>query len=123
MSVKPSKTSSQWKNVERTIADFLAPGVGRRTPLSGANSGHNTSSDCLDCGVYAEVKYRQKHTVYTLMDDTRMKALSEGLLPVVCLKEKNRNGFLLVIDSRDWDEVSLIINHNRSALAADERTD
>ena len=105
--------SATWKTIERTVAEFLAPGRGRRTPLSGANSGHSTSSDCLDTGVYAEVKYRKKHTVYTLMEDTRGKALKEGLLPVVCLKEHGRHGFLLVIDSRDYDVVSNIISGNR----------
>lgn len=107
-------TNSQtWKTIERAVAEFLAPGVGRRTPLSGANSGHNTSSDCLNVGVYAEVKYRLKHTVYTLFDDTRTKALKEKLLPVVCLKEKHRQGFLIVIDSRDFDRVTDIIKNQR----------
>jgi len=107
------KSTSTWKATEREVADFLHPGQGRRTPLSGANSGHDTSSDCLNCGVYAEVKYRQKHTVYTLVDDTRGKALKEGLLPVVALKQARRHGFLLVIDSRDFDEVIKILAENR----------
>lgn len=105
--------SRTWKKVEAAVAEFLAPGVGRRTPLSGANSGHDTSSDCLNVGVYAEVKMREKHTVYTLMEDTRKKALKEKLLPVVCLKEKSRHGFLLVIDSRDFDAVTDIIKNQR----------
>lgn len=103
-----------WKAFEADVAEFLAPGVGRRTPLSGGNSGHRTSSDCLDVGVYAEVKYRARHTVYSLCDDTRKKALKEKLLPIVCLKEKGRHGFLMVIDSRDFDEIVQIISNNRS---------
>lgn len=114
-----ARNSTTWKTIERAVAEFLAPGRGRRTPLSGANSGHETSSDCLNTGVYAEVKYRKTHTVYTLMDDTRGKALKEGLLPVVCLKEHGRHGFLLVIDSRDYDEVAKILASNRQSHTRD----
>jgi hypothetical protein len=96
------------------MADHLNPGVGRRTPLSGGNSGHDTTGDGLDLnGLYLEAKYRAKHTVCTLHRDTREKALRENRLAVSALKEKNQRGWLYVIDSRDLDEFVRIIAENR----------
>lgn len=112
MSKRPTKT---WKTVERRVADFLNPGVGRRTPLSGGNSGHDTTGDGLDLnGIYLEVKHRKKHTTCSLHRDTREKAIKESRVPVSVLHETNQNGFLIVIDSRDLDEFCRIIQKNRS---------
>lgn len=46
-----------WKAVERRIASLLG---GRRTPLSGGNSGHGTSADVLGVSEYVEIKHGKR---------------------------------------------------------------
>ena len=50
------RASKHWKQVEREVAGYLG---GKRTPLSGSNSQHNTSSDVIGCPLwmYVEVKW------------------------------------------------------------------
>ena len=38
---------STWKRVEARVAQYIDPLAGRRTPLSGSNSGHGTSADAI----------------------------------------------------------------------------
>ena len=96
------KQSAQWKEVERSAADFLNPGVGKRTPLSGSNSGHGTTGDAIGVGnFYLEVKHRKVHTACTLHRKTRDAAKKEGRIPVTILHELGRHGFQVMIDSRD----------------------
>jgi len=87
-----------WKQFERRVADFFH---GQRNPLSGSNSKH-TRSDVIHDTLYIECKQRKKHTVVTLWDDTKRKAVKENKTPVVCLSEKNRPGFWIVIHSDDF---------------------
>ena len=95
----PTKT---WKSIEGKIAKFFGT---RRTPLSGSNSGH-TSSDTLHAVLYAEIKYRVKHSAVTLWDDTSKKAKEEKKVPVVVLAEKGRPGFWLLMHSSDLVDVA-----------------
>ena len=56
--------------------------------------------------VIGQVKSR-KHFPKWLMEpmkDVRAKAVATGKLPVLCLVEKHRRGFLVVIDSRDFED-------------------
>jgi hypothetical protein len=56
----PNKT---WKSTEYQIAALLG---GKRTPLSGSNSGHHTSSDVLGLPdrFYIEIKRRKAYTTF-----------------------------------------------------------
>lgn len=94
-------TKSAWKRGESRTARYFGA---ERTPLSGGNS-KITRSDSLHKKLYLEVKMRVKHSVVTLWDDTKRKAKKEGKIPVVCLKEKGREGAWLVVHSNDLDKI------------------
>ena len=91
-----------WKALERRIARFFGT---ERTALSGGNS-KGTRSDTLHPDLFIEAKQRKKHTAITLWNDTRELALVEKKIPVVCLAEKHRPGFWILIHSDDLDDVA-----------------
>jgi hypothetical protein len=81
-----------WKKVERRIAEYWG---GRRTPLSGSNSGHDTSSDAINLPVpaYIEVKHgagcpKSVAAIRKLFDEVEGKALLEHKTPFLILHEK-----------------------------------
>lgn len=94
--------SSTWKAVERRVADYFGT---KRTPLSGGNSGH-TRSDTLHPKLFVESKLRERHSAVTLWHDTAKLAKLEQKIPVVCLSEKNRPGFWIVVHSGDLQSVA-----------------
>lgn len=113
---KKKKTTSRAtaNNAERRAADFHAPGQGRRTPLSGSNSGH-THADCMYIpGMYIEAKLRASHTVWTLYSNVRRIAKKENLVPVVSLFKKYEKGFLDVIHSDYIDVYVQRMTENRN---------
>ena len=89
---------SNWKGFERKIAAFFGT---RRTPLSGMNSGHNTSSDSLHDTLYIECKKRKSMAVVKLYDDTLKKARKEEKVPVVVVTETGRRGQPLIVCAMD----------------------
>lgn len=86
-----------WKQVERRIAKFFGS---VRTPLSGGNSGH-TRSDSLHSVLFVEAKHRKVHSAVTLWRDTKELADKEDKIPVICLAEKNKKGFWVMVHSDD----------------------
>jgi len=90
-----------WKKRERQIARYFG---GERTPLSGGNS-KQTRADVIHNTLFIEVKSRKKHTAITLWDKTKALADKEGKTPVVCLCEKNRPGFWIMVHSNDLVEL------------------
>ena len=92
-----------WKQGERRVCRYFGL---ERVPLSGGNSGH-TRADCYDPirnddnRLFIEIKHRQKHTAVSLWDKTKELATKEGKTPVVCLVEKNRPGFWILVHSED----------------------
>lgn len=92
-------TDKRWKAQERRVAEYFKT---ERTPLSGSN-GKQTQSDTLHEKLYVECKDRKHHAVCALMDDTAKKAKNEGKIPMVCLTEPNRRGFLIVLRSCDYE--------------------
>ena len=92
---------STWKQGERRVCRYFGL---ERVPLSGGNSGH-TRADCYDPvdndknDLFIEVKLRKKHSVITLWDQTNELAKKEGKKPVVCLQEKGRPGFWIMVHS------------------------
>ena len=93
------KTSrSTWKKFESRVADFFH---GSRTPLSGGASKH-TRADVIHNSLFIECKLRKKHTAVSLWDETKKLATKENKVPVVCLAEKNRKGFWILVHSDDF---------------------
>jgi len=83
-----------WKAFERRVASFFG---GVRCPVLGTDTNADVTHDTL----FIECKQRQKHTVITLWDTVKDRAKKEGKTPVVCLSEKNRPGFWIVVHSDD----------------------
>ena len=102
--VKHATSRSTWKQFERAVASFFGT---RRTPLSGSNSGHNTNSDTLHEDFYIECKFRNKFSIFALFKDTEVKAKVEGKIPIVAIKQKGENGFLLVVRPKDLEKIVL----------------
>lgn len=93
--------SKTWKSVEARIARFWGS---ERTPLSGGNS-KITRSDSLHPLLFIEAKTRKKFAVAKLYRETEALAKKEGKIPIVCLQEKNQQGFLVVMKSTDIDRL------------------
>ena len=89
---------SNFKGFERVVAkDFNTV----RTPLSGANSGHNTCSDTLSDTFYIECKKRKRFSFWSLFRDTEKKAKKENKIPFCAIKEVGKNGYLIVCRPED----------------------
>ena len=94
---------STWKKRERKVAALFGT---KRKPGSGSGGREDeTSSDSVHERLYIETKTRAKHTAVTLWDDTKAKADKEGKVPVVCLCEKGRPGFWIMVRSTDLEAV------------------
>lgn len=103
--VKNPTSKSCWKGFERIVASFFGT---RRVPLSGSNSGHNTNSDSMHPEIYIECKVREKFSIWSLFKDTEEKAKVEKKVPVVALKQKGEQGYLLLIRPEDLEKLSEI---------------
>ena len=92
-----------WKNAERRVAALFGS---LRNRLSGSSGRKDESeSDTKHPRLFIEVKYREKHAVRTLFDETAAKAKGEGKTPVVALVDKGKPGFLLCVHCDDLGEV------------------
>jgi hypothetical protein len=88
-----------WQKAESRAAAIFGA---RRAVLSGSSGRDDTScSDSTHPTLFVESKLRETHSVRTLHDATRKLATKEGKTPVLCLFDKGRPGFLLVIHSDD----------------------
>lgn len=101
--VTKATSKSSWKSFERKVAEDFNT---KRVPLSGSNSGHGTQSDSLHERVYIECKVRQKFSLQTLFEDTERKAKVEHKTPVVAVKQKGSNGYLLVCRPDDLKKLA-----------------
>ena len=101
--VKHPTSKSCWKSFERKVAEFFGT---KRVPLSGSNSGHGTNSDSLHPKVYIECKVREKFSIWSLFVDTEKKAKVEKKVPVVALKQKGEQGYLLLLRPEDLEELT-----------------
>ncbi len=83
-------SKSSWRGLERRICNALG---GRRTPLSGSNSQHGTSADCIETkypSYYFEIKLRQSFLHHTMFKDkVEKQAIKEGKIPVLITHVKN----------------------------------
>lgn len=110
---KKTTARSTWKGRERKIASYFGS---QRTPLSGGNSGH-TRSDSLHKELFVEAKLRVKHSAVTLWDDTAVLAKKEKKIPVVCLAEKGRKGFWVLVQSKDLRKVSEFVEDETRGIS------
>jgi hypothetical protein len=92
---------STWKKQERRVADYFGS---RRNPLSGINSAHS-ASDSLHERLFIECKLRANVPVIRIWEDAKKDAVKEGKTPIVCLSEKNKKGFWVLIHSEDLKKV------------------
>jgi hypothetical protein len=86
-----------WKAFERRVARFFGT---ERNALSGGNS-KLTRSDSLHPKLFIECKQRKRFAAVRLWDDTKRLAHHENKTPVVCLSEKGRPGFWILVHSDD----------------------
>lgn len=96
-----------WKSLERRICEKFR---GRRTPLSGSNSQHDTSSDCIELSpefqkFYIEAKLRAKFMHHRIFKDVKQKARDENKIPLLVTHEKNENGNLVILRLEDFLEL------------------
>lgn len=99
-----------WKAFERTVAKFF---TSTRTPLSGGN-GKQTRSDTLHDELFVECKYSAKSALYSLYQETSIKAKVEEKIPIICTKKKGTDGFLITIHSSDFESVCRVARSNTS---------
>jgi hypothetical protein len=90
-------TDFSWKSFERRVARFFNT---ERNALSGGNS-KLTRSDTLHPDLFIECKQRKRFAVIRLWDETHKLAQRESKTPVICLSEKNRPGFWILVHSDD----------------------
>jgi hypothetical protein len=94
---------STWKRFESASAARFGS---RRNVLSGsAGRDDRDPSDSTHERLHIEAKYRAKHAVWRTWDQAK-KAARGGKLPVVCLKEQNRPGFLVCVHVDDLAAVA-----------------
>lgn len=88
--------SRTWKRFEQRVAEFFGA---RRRPLSGNRSGRDDviGDDADHPRLFLEAKLRERHAVYRIWDAAAKLAKKADKTPVVCLQEKNRPGFLIVV--------------------------
>jgi hypothetical protein len=93
-----------WKAFERRCAELFG---GIRNAYSGAAPQlTGTRGDVRHPYLYLECKHRQRHSLATLMRDTRVKANAERKIPVIALHEHNSRECLICISSRDLDRLA-----------------
>jgi hypothetical protein len=94
-----STNSRTWKKAEARVAALIGA---RRQVLSGSSGRDDrTQSDSTHSRIFIEVKYRQRHAVRSLFDETKAKARKEDKTPVVALLDKGRPGCLVCVHSGD----------------------
>jgi hypothetical protein len=64
------------------------------------NSRH-TGSDSLHPRLFIETKYKARWSVLTIWRKAREIAIKENKTPLMCLKEKGKEGFWLLVHSDD----------------------
>jgi len=104
-----STAKESWKALERRICEKLG---GRRTPLSGSNSQHGTSADCIDVSpefqkFYFEIRMRQNFSHHTMfIEDVEKPAKKEGKVPILITHKKSaKTGALVVLRMEDFLEL------------------
>ena len=101
-----SKTDKRtWQKLEqRACAKF----GGRRTPLSGSNSQHGTSADCIETGypwLYIEIKLRASFLHHTIFKQAAKAAQKEDKTPILVTHVKNEDSELVTLRIEDFLDI------------------
>ena len=101
---KMSTAKETWKALERRICEQFG---GRRTPLSGSNSQHGTSADCIETvypQYYFEIRLRQSFLHHTMFrEDVEAPAKKENKIPILITHKKNaKTGALVILKMSDF---------------------
>lgn len=85
-----------WKALERRICEKFG---GRRTPLSGSNSQHGTSSDCIELSptfqkFYFEIRLRQNFLHHNIFRNIEKQ--SKDKIPLLFTCEKNNDSLVVM---------------------------
>lgn len=105
-----------WQQAEGRAAALFGC---KRQVGSGSNGREDlTGSDSTHQVIYIESKLRERHAVRSLHDGTKKLAVKEGKVPLLCLFDKNRPGFLLAIHS---DDFMTVVAEYVAALDEEER--
>jgi len=98
-------TKRTWQKLEqRGCAKF----GGRRTPLSGSNSQHGTSADCIETDypwLYIEIKLRASVLHHTIFKLAAKMAQKEGKTPILVTHVKNEESELVTLRIEDFLEI------------------
>lgn len=86
-----------WKAFERVVAKFFGC---QRNSLSGGNS-KVSRSDTTHSKFFIECKLHASPAIWSLYEETREKAKKEKKLPVVAVRKKNKEGFLVCVHSNN----------------------
>jgi hypothetical protein len=96
---------SAWKRAESSLAAFF--GASRRV-LSGSSGRPDIDGDDgTHDRLWLESKLRASHTSWTLFRQVKAAAAKAGKIPVLGLREKHKQGCLLVIHSDDFERVAV----------------
>lgn len=96
-----------WKALERRICKKFG---GRRTPLSGSNSQHGTSADCIETKypwMYMEIKLRASFYHHALFKDAAKMAQNEQYerqpkTPILITHVKSEESELVTLRIEDF---------------------
>ena len=98
-----STNSRTWKKAEARVAALVGA---RRQVLSGSSGRDDrTQSDTTHPRVFIEAKYRQRHAVRSLFDETKAKAPQGGQDARRGLIDKGRPGCLVCVHSDDLPDL------------------
>jgi len=99
---KMTTDRSTWKQLERRVCRKFG---GDRTPLSGSNSQHGTSADCINTAYpffFIEVKLRASFLHHTIFKDAAKAAQKEGKMPILVTHTKNEESELVILRIEDF---------------------
>ncbi len=95
-----------WQKLEQRVCAKFG---GQRTPLSGSNSQHGTSADCIRTRYpefYIEVKLRAKFLHHSIFKAVAKEAEKEGKTPILITHVKNEDSELVVLRIEDFLEIA-----------------
>ena len=91
-----------WQMLEQRVCAKFG---GKRTPLSGSNSQHGTSADCIKTNypeLYIEIKLRSKFLHHSIFKAAAKEAEKEGKVPILVTHVKNEESELVVLRIEDY---------------------
>ncbi len=98
-----SATSKRaWQKLEQRVCAKFG---GRRTPLSGSNSQHGTSADCIETvfpWLYIEIKLRASFLHHSIFKLAAKAAEKEGKTPILVTHVKNEESELVTLRIEDF---------------------